>query len=379
MQFSINRQAFIKALGIVQRAISAKTTIPILTGLMIDVSASNIQLTGSNADISIQTLISGDNPDYELTISSTGKIVLPAHFFSEIVKKLPNRELLVEVGDNFQTTIKSGNSEFTINGLDANGYPHLPEVDSEHPIQLPAEIFREVIGQTVIAVSKQESRPILTGIHFTLDHNQLLAVSTDSHRLSQRKVELPTAAEGDYNVVIPGESLKELSRMLDSEKDAIEMHLSENQVLFTFGKTRFYSRLLEGNYPDTSRLIPNSSETKVQFAAPDLLAAVERASLLSHESRNNVIKLTINPDNQVVTITGNSPDVGKVEEDLSPAEVSGADLEISFNPDYLKDALQVFGPIDVEVAFTSALRPFTITPVENQENFIQLITPVRTF
>ncbi|USS88144.1 DNA polymerase III subunit beta [Fructilactobacillus hinvesii] len=379
MKFSINRLAFIKALGIVQRAISAKTTIPILTGLMIDVSASNIQLTGSNADISIQTLISGDNPDYELTISSTGKIVLPARFFSEIVKKLPARELMIEVGDNFQTTIKSGNSEFTINGLDANGYPHLPEVDGDHPIQLPAEIFREVIGQTVIAVSKQESRPILTGVHFTLDQNQLLAVSTDSHRLSQRKVELPTPAEGDYNVVIPGDSLKELSRMIDGEKDAIEMHLSENQVLFTFGKTKFYSRLLEGNYPDTSRLIPTSSETTVQFAAPELLAAVERASLLSHESRNNVIKLTLKPNDQVVTITGNSPDVGKVEEDLNPATISGEDLEISFNPDYLKDALRVFGPIDVEVAFTSALRPFTITPVENQENFIQLITPVRTF
>ncbi|USS84637.1 DNA polymerase III subunit beta [Fructilactobacillus myrtifloralis] len=379
MQFSINRLSFIKALGIVQRAISTKTTIPILTNLMIDVSNSNIQLTGSNADISIQTTISGDNPDHELTISSTGKITLPARFFSEIVKKLPDRELSVEVGDNFQTTIKSGNSEFTINGLDANGYPHLPEVDSEHPIHLPAEIFREVIGQTVIAVSKQESRPILTGVHFTLDHNQLLAVSTDSHRLSQRNVELPKEAEGDYNVVIPGESLKELARMLDGETNAIDMHLSENQVLFTFGSTRFYSRLLEGNYPDTSRLVPTSSETQVKFAATDLLAAVERASLLSHESRNNVIKFTIKPADQVVTITGNSPDVGKVEEELTPAAISGADLEISFNPDYMKEALRVFGPIDVEIAFTSALRPFTITPADNQTNFIQLITPVRTF
>ncbi|AEN98493.1 DNA polymerase III subunit beta [Lactobacillus sanfranciscensis] len=379
MKFSINRASFIKALNIVQRAISSKTTIPILTGLKLDVTGNNIMLTGSNADISIQTTISGDNPDNDLKISSTGSIVLPARFFSEIVKKLPDTELVVEVGDNFQTNIKSGNSEFTINGLDANGYPHLPEISTDNSIDLPAEIFKEVIGQTVIAVSKQESRPILTGVHFTLDQNQLLAVATDSHRLSQRKVSLPAESDGAYNIVIPGDSLKELSHMLDSEKEQIKMDLSENQVMFNFGATRFYSRLLEGMYPDTSRLIPDSSATKIQFSAPDLLAAVERASLLSHESRNNVIKLTIKPNDKVVTITGNSPDVGKVEEDLQPKEISGEDLEISFNPDYMKEALRVFGKSDVEVAFTSALRPFTITPTENDHEFIQLITPVRTF
>lgn len=379
MKFSINRASFIKALNIVQRAISSKTTIPILTGLKLDVTGNNIMLTGSNADISIQTTISGDNPDNDLKISSTGSIVLPARFFSEIVKKLPDTELVVEVSDNFQTNIKSGNSEFTINGLDANGYPHLPEISTDNSIDLPAEIFKEVIGQTVIAVSKQESRPILTGVHFTLDQNQLLAVATDSHRLSQRKVSLPAESDGAYNIVIPGDSLKELSHMLDSEKEQIKMDLSENQVMFNFGATRFYSRLLEGMYPDTSRLIPDSSATKIQFSAPDLLAAVERASLLSHESRNNVIKLTIKPNDKVVTITGNSPDVGKVEEDLQPKEISGEDLEISFNPDYMKEALRVFGKIDVEVAFTSALRPFTITPTENDHEFIQLITPVRTF
>ncbi|WP_429971717.1 DNA polymerase III subunit beta [Fructilactobacillus sp. Tb1] len=379
MKFSINRASFIKALNIVQRAISSKTTIPILTGLKLDVTGNNITLTGSNADISIQTTVSGDNPDNDLTISSTGSIVLPARFFSEIVKKLPDTELVVEVGDNFQTNIKSGNSEFTINGLDANGYPHLPEINTENSVDLPAEIFREVIGQTVIAVSKQESRPILTGVHFTLDQNNLLAVSTDSHRLSQRKVSLPAEDDGSYNIVIPGDSLKELSHMLDSEKEQIQMNLSENQVMFNFGVTRFYSRLLEGNYPDTSRLIPESSATKIQFSAPDLLSAVERASLLSHESRNNVIKLTIKPNDKVVTITGNSPDVGKVEEDLEPKAIEGDELEISFNPDYMKEALRVFGKIDVEVAFTSALRPFTIVPTENDEQFIQLITPVRTF
>ncbi|ETO40538.1 DNA polymerase III beta subunit [Fructilactobacillus florum 8D] len=379
MNFSINRVAFIKALNVVQRAISAKTTIPILTGLKIDVTDHEIMLTGSNADISIQTTISTSNPDNELQIQATGSLVLsPARFFAEIVKKLPDRELQVDVADQYQTTIKSGNSEFNINGLDANGYPHLPEIDHEHQIELPAKLLREVISQTVIAVSKQESRPILTGVHFTLEKH-LLAVATDSHRLSQREVELESPLTSPADFVIPGDSLKELSRMLDDEEDLIKLSLSENQVLFTFGETQFYSRLLEGNYPDTSRLIPNSSDTKVQFAAGELLAAVERASLLSHESRNNVIKLTIKPADKQVMITGNSPDVGKVEENLEPQALSGNDLEISFNPDYLREALRVFGSVPVEVAFTSALRPFTIKPLERPDEFIQLITPVRTF
>lgn len=136
---------------------------------------------------------------------------------------------------------------------------------------------------------------------------------------------------------------------------------------------------MEGNYPDTTRLIPDSHDTQVAFDSPDLLAAIERASLLSHESRNNVVKITVDPDKKSVTIYGNSPDVGNVEEDLEPKTVEGNELEISFNPDYMKDALRSFGQATINIDFTSSLRPFTLTPTEESESFIQLITPIRTF
>ncbi|MCF6515394.1 DNA polymerase III subunit beta [Lactobacillus sp. S2-2] len=379
MKFSIKRSVFINSLNIVQRAISSKTTIPILTGLKLEVFENKIILTGSDADVSIQTTIDADNQDNELSIEQSGNIVLPARFFNEIVKKLPQEIMNLEVNDNFKTKITSGPSEFTINGLDANNYPHLPEVETENSIHLSADIFKEIINQTVISVSKQESRPILTGIHVSLNENQILAVATDSHRLSQRKVELQESHGANYDIVIPGKSLSELAKMIDDNQQSIQMDISENQVLFTFGKTNFYSRLLEGNYPDTSRLIPKSSETKIEFNSSELLGAIERASLLSHESRNNVIKLTINPSNQVVTITGDSPDVGNVEEDLQPSNSEGADLEISFNPDYMKEALRAFGNTEINLSFTSALRPFTLIPTGTEDGFIQLITPVRTF
>ena len=361
MKFTITRSTFLKTLNDVSRAISTKTTIPILTGLKIVLNDTGLVLTGSDADISIESTINAADESNDLQIGSTGEIVLPARFFSEIVKRL------------------SGASEFTIRGEDANNYPRLPEITADEALSVPADVLRQLINQTVIAVSNQESRPILTGVHLTITGDQLVAVATDSHRLSQRTLTLPAASNIDYDIIIPGKSLTELSRMLGDDVTKIEIRIAENQVLFVFGQTAFYSRLLEGNYPDTSRLIPTSSNTQAEFDAPALLASIQRASLLSHESSNNVVRLVLNIGEQRATIYGNSPDVGNVEEVLSFNKLTGQDLEISFNPDYMKDALQGFGQTAIEVDFTAPLRPFTLVPTEDKEKFIQLITPVRTF
>ncbi|WP_407894714.1 DNA polymerase III subunit beta [Lacticaseibacillus sp. N501-2] len=379
MKFTITRATFIKKLNDVSRAISSKTTIPILTGLKLVLSDNGLVLTGSDADISIEARIDANSETNDLQIESTGSIVLPARIFNEVVKRLPDAKMTVDVQDNFQTVITSGSSEFTINGLDANNYPHLPEIVNPQPLQVPADVLKQLITQTVIAVSNQESRPILTGVHVVISDGQLLAVATDSHRLAQRTIELPAAADSRYDVIIPGKSLVELGRMLTDDIQTVEMRFAENQVLFVAGQTNFYSRLLEGNYPDTSRLIPTSSTTQIEFDAPALLAAIQRASLLSHESSNNVVRLNLNVQDQSAVIYGNSPDVGNVEEALTFNSLAGDDLEISFNPDYMKDALQGFGQATIEIDFTAPLRPFTLVPSEDHEHFIQLITPVRTF
>lgn len=365
-----------KELTDVSRAIASRTTIPVLTGLKLVADANGLTLTGSDSDISIETTLSIADETAALNIEDTGAIVLPARFFSDIVKQLPDQTMTVEITAGFQTTITSGSALFTINGLDANTYPHLPEIESTNSVSLSADTLRQIISQTVIAVSSQESRPILTGVHFSFKGNEFAAVATDSHRLSQRRVTLEEANVNSADLIIPGKSLNELAKMLENV-ETVEMQVTENQVLFSLGKTLFYSRLLEGNYPDTTRLIPTESDIKVTFNATELLAAINRASLLSHESRNNVVKLEISETGS--KITGNSPDVGQVEEALNVKNYDGNALEISFNPDYMKDALRSFGNIDIEVSFTTSLRPFILTPVENKESFIQLITPVRTF
>lgn len=380
MKFTINRPAFISQLNNVLRAISSKTTIPILTGLKMVVDKERIILTGSNSDITIENVINANNPDYDLTVEDPGAIVLPARFFSEIVKKLPDKQVTIEVTSGFQADITSGTAKFQINGQDAENFPHLPEVETDKTITLPNDVLQEVIRQTVIAVSKQESRPILAGIHITLHDGLLTAVATDSHRLAQRKVALKDVDNGiDFDVIIPGKSMNELSGMISDVDEDVLVQVTENQILFIFGNTHFYSRLLEGNYPETSQLIPDTADTTVELDAGSFLASIERASLLSHESRNDVVKLTLKPSENLVRISSDSPDIGTVEEEVATTALGGNDLEISFNPNYMKDALRSFGQTTVKISFTSPLRPFTLVPTEDGENFVHLITPVRTF
>ena len=379
MKFTIKRNAFIKKLTDVQRAISSKTAIEILTGLKITATENSITLTGSDSDISIENEISTDDSNYELLIDEPGSIVLPARFFSEIIKRLPESTFTIEVNEHFQATITSGQTEYQVNGVDANNYPHLPEIDTNEQLTIPADIMKQVINQTVIAVSTQESRPLLTGVHLTIKDGELHAVATDSHRLSQRKVKLSGAEDIDYDIIVPGRSLVELSRMIADSTGSLEIQIAENQILFNFDNTAFYSRLLEGMYPDTDRLIPQSSETEIELNAVSLLHAIERASLLSHEGRNNVVKLSLNSENQTAVLSSNSPEVGNIEEELQFDKLTGNDIEISFNPDYMKAALQAFGQAEVKLSLTLPLRPFTLMPTEDSEDFIQLITPVRTY
>ncbi|KRN04873.1 DNA polymerase III, beta subunit [Holzapfeliella floricola DSM 23037 = JCM 16512] len=358
------------------RAISSKTTIPILTGIKLELSTEGLILTGSNSDISIKSTVIKDT---ELQIQSEGNIVLPARFFSEIVKKLPESIFTFEVKENLQTVIKSGSSEFLINGLDADNYPRLPQVSKNLQFELNGKMLRNLINQTNFAVSTQESRPILTGVHFVISNNQVKAVATDSHRLSQRILQIENGPDNILDFIIPGKSLTELSRILSDVDDNIQIQMSENQILFTIGNLSFYSRLLEGTYPETDRLLPDSSTTDITFNSSKIFSALERASLLTHESRNNVVRLVINPELHQVVLYGNSPEVGNVEEILNVDTLVGESLEISFNPDYLKSALRAFKTDQITMKFTQPLRPFTVVPKENDGQFVQLITPVRTF
>lgn len=376
MEFTINRAAFIKAMNNVNRAISSRTSMTILKGIKLVLDETGLTLTGSNTDISIEILIPDNDDEAKLQIVESGAIVLPATFFSNIVKRLPGETFKLTNASGLQTKIASENAEFDINGQDANNYPHLPEIEVRNDLTLSADTLDEIIRQTVIAVSKQLSQPILTGVHFILAGGNLTAVATDRHRLAQRSVAFDDS-DVNADIIVPGTSLTQLQAMLD-EVEKVDVRVAENQVIFQLGEnTTFYSRLLEGNYPDASRLIPTEKRTTLTINARDLLQTIERAALLSHEGRSNVIQFAIASEKSL--ISSNSPEVGRVEEQIFAAETAGDDLTISFNPDYMREALRSFGDEQIQIGFKTALDPFTLVPTNNETNFIQLITPVRTY
>ncbi len=375
MKFSMNRLAFLSELTIVQRAISTKTTMPILSGLKIHLNQQGMTLTGSNAEISIEKYLPYSNDKFQLTIEEQGMTVVPAKVFNDIIKKLPEEHFYFELLDNQQIKISSGKAEFLIHSFDADHYPQLPLIQDREQLILSAGTLNQLIQETVFATSTQESRPILTGVHLVLKENYLKAVATDSHRLSQRILTLPSQPH-EFDVVIPNKSLLELSRSLTENEEQVEIVIVENQILFKTSTMHFYSRLLEGFYPDTDRLIPTESAVQLKVYGPDLLAAVERASLLSHEGKHAIVRLNI--QDQHVILHGKTPDIGMVEEELIVQEKSGDHLEISFNPEYMKAALRAFGATHIYLNFIGPLRAFTLKPEENEDYFIQLITPIRT-
>lgn len=378
MKFIIQRDHLVQSVQDVMKAVTSRTTIPILTGIKIVASEEGVTLTGSDSDISIESFIPKEEDGNEIVeIKQPGAIVLQAKFFSEIVKKLPTDSVEISVENHLQTVIRSGKSEFNLNGLDAEEYPHLPQIEEEKMFKIPTDLLKAMVRQTVFAVSTSETRPILTGVNWKVENGTLTCIATDSHRLALRRAQIETTASENYNVVIPGKSLSELSKILDDNNDLIDIVITENQVLFKAEHLLFFSRSLEGNYPDTSRLIPSDSKTDVVVNTKEFLQAIDRASLLAKEGRNNVVKLST-IDGGVIEISSNTPEVGKVVEEVQSKSVEGEELKISFSAKFMMDALKALEGSEITISFTGAMRPFIIKPL-NDESILQLILPVRTY
>ncbi len=377
MEFSIQRDYFITQLNDTLKAISPRTTLPILTGIKIDAKNEGIVLTGSDSEISIEITIPNQVDGEEIVnVTEPGSVVLPGRFFVDIIKKLPGREVKLSTNEQFQTLITSGHSEFNLSGLDPDQYPLLPQVSSEDALQLPVKVLKNVIAQTNFAVSTSETRPVLTGVNCLIQENELICTATDSHRLAVRKLKLEDEEIGDKNVIIPGKALAELNKIMTESEEHIDIFFASNQVLFRVGNVNFISRLLEGHYPDTSRLFPENYEIKLALDNSDFYHAIDRASLLAREGGNNVIKLSAGDEQ--VELSSTSPEIGTVKEEVTANEVEGGNLKISFNSKYMMDALKAIDNDEVEVEFFGTMKPFILKP-KDDDTVTQLILPIRTY
>lgn len=378
MKFTIQRDQLIAHTQDVMKAISSKTTVPILTGMKIQADMNGITLTGSNSDISIKSFIPAEENDaIHISNIEPGSIIVQAKYFPEIIRKLPEEAVQFEADSGFKIMIRSGKAEFTLNGQDADEYPMLPVIEEENSFQLPSSILKNLIKQSVFAVSAMETRPVLTGVKLELQHDILNFTATDSHRLASRNIAIEQASIEFKSIVIPGKSLHELNKILHDTNEPVNIHITNTQILFRTNHLYFMSRLLDGNYPETNRLIPEHSKTVLLLERRLLLHTIDRASLLAVDDQNNVVKLATK-DNQLLEITSNSPEIGRVSEEIPIQSIEGEPVKISFSSKYMLDALKAIEYDNIKIEFTGAMRPFIIKPA-NDDQILQLILPVRTY
>lgn len=380
MRFTICRNRFEQNVQHVVKAVSSRTTIPILTGIKIVADENGVTLTGSDSDISIETFIPKEDEEREwISDIVPGGIVLQARVFADIIKKLPEETVEIIVQDQYQATIRSGAVVFNITGFDPDEYPRLPQLREEKIFRLPQDMLKTIIRQTVFAVSTKETRPVLTGVNFAIEDGELVCTATDSHRLAMKRVNVEKNDEHltFSNVVIPGKSLNELSKILEDDDELVDVVVSDNQVLFKVKNLLFFTRLLDGHFPVTKQMIPTQFKTSIQLKTNLFLQTLERALLLSREGKNNVINFKTLESNQI-EITAITPDIGKVTEQIEAFERQGDELRISFNGKNVIDALKAIDSEEIWIHFTGAMSPFLIHPVDHQRE-LHLFSPVRTY
>ena len=377
MNFSIEREILLENLNVISRGLPAKSPMPILTGIKLEVTDQDLYMTSSNTDISVETYIN----DRSLVVEKPGKTVVPGRFFIDIIRKINSRRVDFSLVEDKILVIKADRGEYKLHIMDPLDYPNIDFVSIQNPLVLPALRIKNLIRQTVFACATSEKKPILTGVHLKLTAGKLTAIATDSFRLSQTQLDIEDY--NDFNITVPQKALRELDKALDGINDSISFYFSVNKLLVKFKNVLFQTRLLDGNYPDTSKLIPSHFPIVVKFNKDELLEAVERVSLLSPRDKQSdreitysIIKMTIGKDHSIVISTNNAS-VGDAYEELIPTETQiSSPLIIGFSSRYLVEALSSFDSAEVALNFSEGVRPCVIDG-EKDAHLIQLILPVR--
>ncbi|MGG0730277.1 DNA polymerase III subunit beta [Bacillus paramycoides] len=376
MEFIVKHKQFTQALSEVSKAISTKTLIPILSGIKITANQSGITLIASNSNIFIEKFIPSSIEDEQIaTIFKAGSIVVPAKYFIEIIKKMPSDILIKSMNEQI-ITIQSDEITLNLNGFLANEFPNVPYIDEHAEIQVETEKLIEVFKQTSFAAAKNESRPVLTGVHIVFDHNKLVCAATDSHRLALREILISSHAKA--NCIIPSSTISDLLKLMNNNSNFVYIYLSESHIIFKFGTITLYSRLIEGKYPNISSLIPHEFQTVINIDRKKILQGVDRSSLLASEWANNNVNLEI-IDESTIKISSNASQVGKISETQQIDTIHGQkQLNISFDGRFMVDALKAMKEDIVTLSFGGSMRPILIEAGE-QSAAVHLISPVRTY
>ena len=365
MNIICSKQKLQEAISIVTKAITGKTTMPILEGIYLEASKSNSELTliGSDMDVSIETKI-------ECEVITEGKLVIDAKIFSEIIRKLPNSDVKLEVaeGDLFQ--IKCEKSLFNVVFMNYADYPAVPNINEDITVEVPQNLLKNMIKGTSFAIAQDEARPILQGILFEVKNKQLNLVALDGYRLAVRSEILDI--DDNIEVVIPGKTLNEVSKILEDNNDIVKITFTNNHILFNLSDTKIISRLLDGKFVNYLSLLPQEYKILVNVNRQKFQNGIERASLMAKDGNSNLVKLDIQEEN--IIITSNSQ-LGKVREEVN-INMQGQGVQIAFNSRYLLDVLKSMDEEEILLEMTSSVSPCVIKG-KNTNNAKYLVLPVR--
>ena len=375
MKFTIKKDLLLDALNKVSKAISTKNLIPVLAGIKFELKKKKLTLTASDNDITIQTSIETDNED-DFSVSSEGSIIIQGKYILDIVRKLPEKYINIEVIDELKILIYTDNSEFNLNGISESEYPNIGLEESKKKVNIKAGVIKSIVTQTAFASSNEESKPVLTGINLNIVGDILECNSTDSYRLARKVVKLDKVSEENYNIVIPSHNIVEFSKILGEDDDIVELHIFSNKILFKTGNLKFESRLINGTYPNTSNLLPEASFLVVSTNLNDFYDVIDRVSILTSDKEKNIVTLETNDDTLI--LRSSSAEIGRVEEKMKITKNNSENIKISFSAKYMMEALKSFSTETVDIHFVGEIKPILIKSTED-DTLTQLVLPIRTY
>jgi len=375
MKFTIKKELLLDALSKVSKAISTKNLIPVLAGVKFELKKKKLTLTASDNDITIQTTIESNNEE-DFKIESEGTIIIQGKYILDIVRKLPDEFINIEVIDELKILIYTKNSEFNLNGISESEYPNVGLEESKKKVDIKAGIFKNIVYQTAFASSNEESKPVLTGINFNLVGDILECNSTDSYRLARKVIKLDKVSEENYNIVIPSHNILEFTKILGDDEELVELHIFSNKILFKTGSLKFESRLINGTYPNTSNLLPDESFLVVSTNLNDFYNVIDRVSILTSDKEKNIV--TLETQGNTLILKSSSVEIGRVEEKMEINKNNDEDIKISFSAKYMMEALKSFSTETVDLHFVGEIKPILIKSSED-ESLTQLVLPIRTY
>lgn len=375
MKLTIKKELLLDALNKVSKAISTKNLIPVLAGIKFELKKKKLTLTASDNDITIQTTIESNNEE-DFTVENEGSIIIQGKYILDIVRKLPDKYINIEVIDELKILIYTENSEFNLNGISESEYPNIGLEESKKKVNIKAGTFKAIVNQTAFATSNEESKPVLTGLNFNIVGDVLECNSTDSYRLARKVVKLDKASEENYNIVIPSHNIIEFSRILTDDEEEVELHIFSNKILFKTGNLKFESRLINGTYPNTSNLLPDDSFLVVTTSLNAFYDVIDRVSILTSDKEKNIV--TLETSGNTLILRSSSAEIGRVEEKMPITKNNSEDIKISFSAKYMMEALKSFSTETVDIHFVGEVKPILIKSSED-ETLTQLVLPIRTY